>query len=93
MASSFLNLYAALLAIRRVLMGTISSFTSRLFSLRVVPVSTISTMTSDSPSIGASSIGYDCKEWDPDNRKLVFSDEAKGVSYFWVKPSDVAIYE
>ena len=39
-----------------------------------------------------SSIGYDCKEWDPDNRKLVFSDEAKGVSYFWVKPSDVAIY-
>ena len=29
-----------------------------------------------------SSIGYDCKEWDPDNRKLVFSDEAKGVSYF-----------
>ncbi len=39
-----------------------------------------------------SSIGYDCKEWDPDNRKLVFSDETKGVSYFWVKPSDVAIY-
>ena len=39
-----------------------------------------------------SSIGYDCKEWDPDNRKLVFSDEAKGVSYYWVKPSDVAIY-
>ncbi len=39
-----------------------------------------------------SSIGYDCKEWDLDNRKLVFSDEAKGVSYFWVKPSDVAIY-
>ena len=39
-----------------------------------------------------SSIGYDCKEWDPANRKLVFSDEAKGVSYFWVKPSDVAIY-
>ena len=39
-----------------------------------------------------SSIGYDCKEWDPDNRKLVFSDEAEGVSYFWVKPSDVAIY-
>ena len=39
-----------------------------------------------------SSIGYDCKEWDPDNRKLVFSDEAKGVSYLWVKPSDVAIY-
>ena len=39
-----------------------------------------------------SSIGYDCKEWNPDNRKLVFSDEAKGVSYFWVKPSDVAIY-
>ncbi|MDE6550346.1 MAG: ATP phosphoribosyltransferase [Clostridia bacterium] len=39
-----------------------------------------------------SSIGYDCKEWNPDNRKLVFSDEEKGVSYFWVKPSDVAIY-
>ena len=25
-------------------------------------------------------------------RKLIFTDEKKGLSYFWVKPSDVAIY-
>ena len=26
------------------------------------------------------------------NRKLIFENEAAGVRYFWVKPSDVAIY-
>ncbi|MEG2770349.1 MAG: ATP phosphoribosyltransferase, partial [Oscillospiraceae bacterium] len=37
-------------------------------------------------------IGYDCKEIYDDNRKLVFENEASGVRYFLVKPSDVAIY-
>ena len=27
-----------------------------------------------------------------DTRKLVFTDEKSGVSYFWVKPSDVTVY-
>ena len=27
-----------------------------------------------------------------DNRKLIFENETNGVRYFWVKPSDVAIY-
>lgn len=39
-----------------------------------------------------SNIGYDCKEYSDDNRKLVFTDETNGVSYFWVKPSDVTKY-
>ena len=36
--------------------------------------------------------GYGCAEYSPENRKLIFSDEKSGVSYFWVKPSDVAVY-
>ncbi len=39
-----------------------------------------------------SSVGYKCDEYDPKSRKLIFSDEKSGVSYFWVKPSDVAVY-
>lgn len=39
-----------------------------------------------------SSIGYSCKDMLEDNRKLIFRDETNDVSYFWVKPSDVAIY-
>ncbi len=38
------------------------------------------------------SIGYDCSEIYSDNRKLVFENEANGVRYLLVKPSDVAIY-
>jgi ATP phosphoribosyltransferase len=37
-------------------------------------------------------IGYDCKDFLEDNRKLVFQDDSNRVSYFLVKPSDVAIY-
>ncbi len=36
--------------------------------------------------------GYGCKEYSPSSRKLVFRDDQSGVSYFWVKPSDVAVY-
>jgi len=36
--------------------------------------------------------GYACSELESENRKLVFTNEDAGVSYFWVKPSDVAIY-
>lgn len=39
-----------------------------------------------------SRIGYECGEYSDDSRKLVFRDETNGVSYFWVKPADVAIY-
>lgn len=35
---------------------------------------------------------YACDEYSPDVRKLVFTDENRGVSYFWVKPADVAKY-
>lgn len=39
------------------------------------------------------SAGYDCPEiMDKDTRKLTFENPEKGVRYFWVKPSDVAIY-
>lgn len=38
------------------------------------------------------SLGYGCKEILENNRKLIFEDEKNGVRYFWVKPSDVAIY-
>ena len=34
--------------------------------------------------------GYPCPSIREENRKLVFAGE--GVRYFWVKPSDVAIY-
>ena len=36
--------------------------------------------------------GYSCPEVLEDTRKLIFENEATGVCYFWVKPSDVAIY-
>ena len=36
--------------------------------------------------------GYHCPEVLMDNRKLTFENEAAGVRYFWVKPSDVAVY-
>ena len=37
--------------------------------------------------------GYDCPEiMDRNTRKLTFENAEKGVRYFWVKPSDVAIY-
>lgn len=36
--------------------------------------------------------GYSCKDVLNDSRKLIFTDEGSGVSYFWVKPSDVPIY-
>ena len=36
--------------------------------------------------------GYECPEAVSENRKLIFVNEEKGVSYFWVKPSDVAVY-
>lgn len=39
-----------------------------------------------------SEAGYGCSEYSPDSRKLIFRDEQKGVSYFWVKPSDVCVY-
>ena len=36
--------------------------------------------------------GYDCPAILENNRKLIFENPEKGVRYFWVKPSDVAIY-
>ena len=36
--------------------------------------------------------GYDCPSILENNRKLIFENEEAGVSFFWVKPSDVAIY-
>ncbi|MDE7087525.1 MAG: ATP phosphoribosyltransferase [Clostridia bacterium] len=39
-----------------------------------------------------SKCGYRCDEYSPNSRKLIFSDKSGGVSYFWVKPSDVAVY-
>lgn len=38
------------------------------------------------------SVGYACPAIREENRKLVFENESAGVRYFWVKPSDVAIY-
>ena len=38
------------------------------------------------------SIGYPCPSIEEDTRKLIFVNEEAGVRYFWVKPSDVAIY-
>ncbi len=38
------------------------------------------------------SVGYKCDAYDENSRKLVFRDEKGGVSYFWVKPTDVAVY-
>ena len=36
--------------------------------------------------------GYECPSIYEENRKLIFENAEKGVRYFWVKPSDVAIY-
>ena len=36
--------------------------------------------------------GFDCPAALENNRKLIFENPAAGVRYFWVKPSDVAIY-
>lgn len=36
--------------------------------------------------------GYECPSILENSRKLIFENEEKGVRYFWVKPSDVAIY-
>ena len=36
--------------------------------------------------------GFECPSIRENNRKLIFENEAAGVRYFWVKPSDVAIY-
>ena len=36
--------------------------------------------------------GFGCPAIHDGGRKLVFENEATGVRYFWVKPSDVAIY-
>ena len=36
--------------------------------------------------------GFECPELLGDSRKLIFENKETGVRYFWVKPSDVAIY-
>ncbi|MDD4200672.1 MAG: ATP phosphoribosyltransferase, partial [Eubacteriales bacterium] len=36
--------------------------------------------------------GFECPSIKEKNRKLFFENPAKGLRYFWVKPSDVAIY-
>ena len=36
--------------------------------------------------------GYECPSIKESSRKLIFENEAAGVRYFWVKPSDVSIY-
>ncbi len=36
--------------------------------------------------------GFSCPAIYENNRKLIFENPEKGVRYFWVKPSDVAIY-
>ena len=38
------------------------------------------------------SAGYACPEILEDSRRLTFENAEAGVRYFWVKPSDVAIY-
>ncbi len=38
------------------------------------------------------SAGFDCPAILEQNRKLVFENEEKKLRFFWVKPSDVAIY-
>lgn len=37
-------------------------------------------------------IGYGCPEIKENSRKLIFKNEENYVRYFWVKPSDVAVY-
>ncbi len=36
--------------------------------------------------------GFECPSIKENNRKLIFENNEAGVRYFWVKPSDVAIY-
>ena len=36
--------------------------------------------------------GFECPSILEENRKLIFENQDLGVRYFWVKPSDVAIY-
>lgn len=36
--------------------------------------------------------GFECPSIKENNRKLIFENDEVGVRYFWVKPSDVAIY-
>ena len=36
--------------------------------------------------------GFPCPSIKENNRKLIFENKKVGVRYFWVKPSDVAIY-
>ena len=36
--------------------------------------------------------GFECPALEQPGRRLVFENPEKGVRYFWVKPSDVAIY-
>lgn len=36
--------------------------------------------------------GYECPDIKSESRKLFFENEEKGVRFFWVKPSDVAVY-
>ena len=36
--------------------------------------------------------GFECPYIHENSRKLIFENAEKGVRYFWVKPSDVAIY-
>lgn len=36
--------------------------------------------------------GYECPSIKENNRKLIFENEAVGIRFFWVKPSDVSIY-
>ena len=36
--------------------------------------------------------GYPCPTIEEESRKLIFENPEAGVRYFWVKPSDVAIY-
>lgn len=37
-------------------------------------------------------IGYGCPQIRENSRKLIFENAENGVRYFWVKPSDVAVY-
>lgn len=39
-----------------------------------------------------SQMGYACDEYTKESRKLIFSDSKGEVNYFWVKPTDVAVY-
>ncbi len=36
--------------------------------------------------------GFECPSIKENNRKLIFENSEKNIRYFWVKPSDVAIY-